>query len=132
MFLLDAVAYAFAFFAILSFLYMVLLTLEVKKVIPDSVYRNRNHEFYQWWKNFSAAAFLLMGAGFTLLTMYRNNFDDSRYFYLVLGIIGVILAFVLLYWVNRKAINLFEPDYLKRLNGPDKSKKKKNENEGDK
>ena len=129
MILLDGVATVFVFFAVLAFLYMILLGVEYKRVIPDAVYRNKEHEFYFWWKNFSILAFLLIGAGFILLSMYRSNTDDSRWLYLGLGLFGVLSGLALMYWVNRKAINLYDPEYIKRQNPRGEEKKKKNKEE---
>ena len=125
MFLIDTLSYVYVFFAAVAFLYAILIEFENEKVIPRAVYNNKNAEFYGWWKIFSVAAFLLVGGGFVLITLYKNNTGQERWFYLGLGIFGVAVGLVIIFLINRKAIKLFDPEYYSRLNGPENQKKKK-------
>ncbi len=121
---MNLLAYVWIFFAIGSLIYSVLLGNDSDKIIPDSFKRNRNHLFYNTWRMFAGASFLVLAAAFVLYAMscYQNN-ASTHYLLVGLGTIMLLIGGTILFIFNRKALKLFNPGFYERFEEEDRQKK---------
>ena len=121
--------YVWVFFAILAGLYALLLFSDYQSIIPDSFKKNKNHSFYDIWRNFTGSFWLFVCAGFVLLTFADNNYDENNIstyiIYLSFGLLSILIGFTAMFFVNRKVLHLFDPDFYVRNNLVRKTKEEK-------
>lgn len=131
MILQSYLTYVWVFFAFVALIYSLLLFSDNDRIIPDSFKKNRNHSFYDVWRSFTASFWLFIAAGFVLLTFADNNFNKDNtapYFtYLSIGIVSLVIGFVAMYFLNKKALHLFDPNFYVRNNLVKKTKEEKAE-----
>jgi hypothetical protein len=64
-----------------------------------------------------------------LLTFADNNYDENNIstyiIYLSFGLLSILIGFTAMFFVNRKALHLFDPDFYARNNLVHKTKEEK-------
>lgn len=130
---MNYVSYIWIFFAVICGFYTILLFMDYDKVIPDSFRKKRGHPFYDTWRTIAASAMLILTASFILFTMSEYNTSDASIYWLLRGfaIFMVILGVIVLYFINKKGIEIFSPSYFAKEDEKKKNKKSsKKEEEG--
>ena len=111
---MNLMPYVWIFFAIVFGLYAILLFTNNQKIIPDNFKRHSDNPFYESWRMLAGAGFLVVCAGNILFTMSEYQTVASNYWILrALGIGMWVIGFAIVFFINKKALRLFNPAFYK-------------------
>jgi cytochrome c biogenesis protein CcdA len=116
--------YIWVFFAIVSLIYCVLIAMDNGKVIPDSFKRNKKHPFYATWRMFASSAFLILTGSFVLFAISTSIVSGTSNWWLIriLSFVMLALGLAVLFLINRKAINTFDPAFYQKFEEEERQK----------
>lgn len=121
---MNYMLYIWVFFAIVSLLYCVLIAMDNGKVIPDSFKRNKKHPFYATWRMFASSAFLILTGSFVLFAISTSIVSGTSNWWLIriLSFVMLALGLAVLFLINRKAINTFDPAFYQKFEEEERQK----------
>jgi len=121
---MNYMLYIWVFFAIVSLIYCVLIAMDNGKVIPDSFKRNKKHPFYATWRMFASSAFLILTGSFVLFAISTSIVSGTSNWWLIriLSFVMLALGLVVLFLINRKAINTFDPAFYQKFEEEERQK----------
>ena len=121
---MNYMLYIWVFFAIVSLIYCVLIAMDNGKVIPDSFKRNKKHPFYATWRMFASSAFLILTGSFVLFAISTSIVSGTSNWWLIriLSFVMLALGLAVLFLINRKAINTFDPAFYQKFEEEERQK----------
>jgi hypothetical protein len=120
--------YVWIFFTIVFGLYALLLFAKSDKILPDSFKKNMGHPYFDTWRLFAGAGYLVIASGCALWALSENQQTLALGWTLRgVGILMWALGLVIVFFFNRKDIRLFNPGFYKIYEEELNEKKKKKE-----
>lgn len=111
---MNLMLYVWIFFAVVFGGYAIFLFTNYEKVIPESFKKNYDHPFYEAWRMLAGSGFLVVCAGNVLFAMSEYQTNLKLYVTLrVLGVVMWIIGFTIVYFMNKKALRMFQPGFYK-------------------